>query len=491
MKVVESEKFIKQDRRKSEEELREIVSTCIARRPALVDRYLRVLESFIDIRTSKNVLRRYINLISSLIYRSDNVIFELQPDVSDALLKEVQDGFYREGVDVILYDLAKLGELWGFIGLRVEPRKDGVKFRPVFPFDILFYYPDLEMDDDSQVLVYVLRMGRDEYEKRFGKVSIPDRTVSPFSRFFDVVGATDELTRITDLNPNEYYEVYEVWYKDPGEGSCYVATLGLDYTIRDHFKSPFVSDHPFAFYVPSYLPGNIYGFVNGEQCIPAQEGINDIEEQLPSLVERLAYPPVILKSFQGLLTREDVVNELRKPSGVVLVDSPDMAVEEVVPKIDPGVLSTLSDRYERNILDTIGISEIMLGHSAKNVRSYTHALLASQFSSSEVIVRALKFEQFIERVMTLYAMYKVLCTDKFPLLAKTPLRVEVYAHTTSPVLLQNFTTLVLELNARGLIPPEVAIELLPIPHKDRIKVMIQRAREAAFVQEAKEREEGK
>jgi len=44
MKVVESEKFIKQDRRKSQEELREIVSTCIARRPALVDRYLRVLE---------------------------------------------------------------------------------------------------------------------------------------------------------------------------------------------------------------------------------------------------------------------------------------------------------------------------------------------------------------------------------------------------------------------------------------------------------------
>ena len=88
-------------------------------------------------------------------------------------------------------------------------------------------------------------------------------------------------------------------------------------------------------------------------------------------------------------------------------------------------------------------------------------------------------------------MYKVLCTDRFPLLAKTPLRVEVYAHTTSPVLLQNFTTLILELNARGLIPPEVAIELLPIPHKDRIKVIIQRAREAALVQEAKEQEKEK
>jgi hypothetical protein len=86
-------------------------------------------------------------------------------------------------------------------------------------------------------------------------------------------------------------------------------------------------------------------------------------------------------------------------------------------------------------------------------------------------------------------MYKVLCTDKFPLLAKTPFRVEVYAHTTSPVLLQNFTTLILELNARGLIPPEVAIELLPIPHKDRIKSMIQAARAIQMQQVSKEGKE--
>jgi hypothetical protein len=72
------------------EEVLDIVATAKAQRDFLMPRWVAVIEELFKVQSGLDYMMRYVNLVSSLIYSADNLLFDLEfeEDIEDdALLK--------------------------------------------------------------------------------------------------------------------------------------------------------------------------------------------------------------------------------------------------------------------------------------------------------------------------------------------------------------------------------------------------------------------
>lgn len=485
----------------SVDELREACSICLGYRGVLYERYMEVLERWLSGGESGvDLLGRYIQVVSSLIFSAEGVVFDFSGSggrvlseeegrLIEGLRRRVVDDFWEEGLDEVFYRCAKDGELFGLIGLMVVPvveggRVLGMRKYLMYPWDVMFLYPELDVDDSSQVIVRVVRMGRREAVRRFGEEVV--------GRAREVGGGLDFLGRVERVNVGEggvevgvdrrrelfrryligqggkdVVEVYEVWYKDEDGRVCVGVLVGDE--VVEHRVNPFLDDdYPFGFYVSEPIVGTVYGRGAGDRALVLQERVDYWMEAMEGAVQLFARPPLLLQAYQGILDREEVVRELERPGGVVLIDSPDMRVEHYLPKVDLQAILGILEKYERNLLETVGLSDLVLGANVKGVRSASHAQLIAMFAGSHLKAKALRFEQFIERVMTLWARMLTQFDERY-YDVRFPFKVEVYAHTSSPIMALNYQELLLNLFEIGAIGADVLIEMLPIPFRWKVR----------------------
>lgn len=496
----------------STDEILEIVSRCLSYRSVLFNRYMDLLIGYLTCGDSgTDILGRYIQVVSSLIFSADNVILDILPDegkefsqaeykVVELLRKRLGDDFWAEGLDELFYECARWGELFGLIGVIVVPRVHGNKAYIVYPWDVLFYYPELPIDDDSQCIVRVIKMGRREAVKRFGEEvaneaqvskSVPN-VLSEFLRRVEVTNSeldvepgidlkSDILSRYLLFGGSEnLVEVYEVWYKDLDSKSVCQAIVVGDHVVA-HSVSPYLDDdYPFAFYVSEPVVGSVYGRGAGEKGIALQEKVDEWMKKFETACDLLSNPPLLIQTYSGVIDREDIIKNIATPGGVVIVDSPDMKVEHYVPRVDLQSIAVILEKYERNLLETVGLNDITLGSNVKGVRSASHAQLIAMFAGNHIKSKALRFEQFIERVLTLWCRYLIRHTKNYQI--TTPIKVDVFAHTTSPIVAMNYQEVLLSLSESGVIPPDILIELLPIPLKWKVKEYMQNMVAAKMVE---------
>lgn len=487
----------------SVDEVREVCFSCLSYRDILYRRYMEILERWLSGGESGvDLLGRYVQVVSSLIFSAENVVFdfvgsegkvlsEVEGGGLEVLRRRVVDDFWEEGLDEVFYTCARDGELFGLIGLMVVPVVSGdyvigMRKYVIYPWDVLFLYPELGVDDSSQVIVRVVRMGRREAERRFGEVA-ERAVVARLPR--DFLGRVEERLMVDEgvvdfraelfrryligfdvsRAGRDIVEVYEVWYKDiEGDGAVCVAIVVGDEVV-EHRVNPFLEDdYPFAFYISEPVVGTVYGRGAGDKALVMQDKVDFWMGEMERAVELFARPPILLQAFQGILDREEVVRNLERPGGVVLVDSPDMRVEHYLPKVDLNAILGILEKYERNLLETMGLSDLILGANVKGVRSASHAQLIAMFAGSHLKAKALRFEQFIERIMTLWARMLVQFDRRYGDV-RVPFKVEVYAHTSSPIMAMNYQDLLLTLFEMGAIGADVLIEMLPIPFKWKVK----------------------
>jgi len=55
------------------------------------------------------------------------------------------------------------------------------------------------------------------------------------------------------------------------------------------------------------------------------------------------------------------------------------------------------------------------------------------------------------------------------LISGVPFRIDVFAHTSSPIVATFYQDMLLQLAEAGFIPAEVIIDILPLPKKDKIE----------------------
>jgi hypothetical protein len=116
-----------------------------------------------------------------------------------------------------------------------------------------------------------------------------------------------------------------------------------------------------------------------------------------------------------------------------------------------------------------GITGILGGKPIPNVRSGSYASILAQFASAPLKKKALRVECFIETMMTMFANIKTKMLEKYFLISGTPFRIDVFAHTSSPIVATFYQDMLLQLAEAGIIPAEVLVDVLPLPKKDVIK----------------------
>jgi hypothetical protein len=182
--------------------------------------------------------------------------------------------------------------------------------------------------------------------------------------------------------------------------------------------------------------------------------------------------------FGGALQKDEIIRALRLGDEVIDIESPDTKVEEYVPKVNLEALYALIQRKEESLRHTLGLmSDLIFGQNITGVRSASHAQLISMFASSHLKTKALRFEKFIEELMTLYGQYIVIYDEKFASLYNVPFRIEVYAHTSSPIMALNYMEILQMLVDAGIISKETLIDLIPVPLKQKLKLEVKKKEE--------------
>ena len=144
----------------------------------------------------------------------------------------------------------------------------------------------------------------------------------------------------------------------------------------------------------------------------------------------------------------------------------------------------------------MGKNEVLSGESQKNVRGQGYASLLAQFASTDLKRVAHTLEAQFEEIFTYTGiLFQINDDTTYKRNGRTftlaqwsqSYRVEIYAHTGSPITTENNIQLTLSLHKEGIIPPDVLTEILPLPYKNKILEYIKKKEKAA--QAEKQRQE--
>jgi len=509
----------------SPDEIIEIVNVAKVQKDFLLPKYIDIINEIFRCKEGIDYIGRYVNLVSSLIYSSDNLIFDIEFDdeiedesllnLGEKVKKKLEKDFYSLGLDYVFYLCARIGELLGSVGLFLSPRERGrVKAEIIYPWDLYFYYPQLDFEDPSQVIVRIIRMGLKEAINRFGEdiVSQAERPVE-FTKIA-LPSELDErlLAKAEDIINREYgvekeeisfeefydqlfdylryviwgqgrfsgelVNIYEVWYKESGKGYvCQAVVIGNK--VIEHTVSPYdLENYPFSWYVSEPLLGfNSIGLGTGDKALRIQRAIRKLLDKLDEATDRFIRPSILIAVPLGSLDTDKIIGELTTPGGAVVITSPDLKVEEYIPKVNLEAIYALIEKKENQLREIIGLSDLLLGSNITGVRSASHAQLISMFASSHLKQKALKFEKFIEEIMTLWGRYLTKYNERFSILYYTPFRVEVYAHTSSPIMALNYMEVMQTLIDAEIISRDILIDLIPVPMKQKLKLEVKKKEE--------------
>jgi hypothetical protein len=82
--------------------------------------------------------------------------------------------------------------------------------------------------------------------------------------------------------------------------------------------------------------------------------------------------------------------------------------------------------------------------------------------------------------------------ERFAGLYGVPFRIEVYAHTSSPIMAMNYQEMLAGLVDSGLVPREILVEMMPIPLRAKVKKRLrEEEKKAEMLQLAMLAKEGK
>jgi hypothetical protein len=489
------------------EEILDVVSTVKKIKIFLEEKNFKILESYLTGgETGTALMDRYINLVSSMIYSPKNIMFDIVPEGGFnfreeeqpfilSLKNKIESDFVEEGIDEFLFECAKWGELFGCIGTKLQVTKKGITPKLLYPWEILFYYPELPIDDPSQIIVIVNKMGKREAQKRFGvelteKADVPKGVFEGgqlFERIQENYMQIENPTGIEKSSISEVYtryllgflrgfrdliEIYEVWYKEQNHGKVCVAIVVGDQVVEHRVNPILQNDYPFAFYIGDPIVNSLYGRGSGERALKIQEKLDEWVKFLDFAAELLCQPPLLIRTLQGIYDIEKIKQELTTPGGAYAFESADMQVQPYTPQIPLDVIFNVINYYEKSLVESLGMNELLTGTSMKNVRSASHAQLLAMLGGSAIESKSLKFEQFLERLMTLWAYLLRAIDEEGKYSVLTPFRMEVYAHTSSPISALSYMEIIFTLMDAGVIPPDILIEILPIPMKWKIKNLL-------------------
>jgi len=478
----------------SDQEILDFRDGCLSNIELRQERY-KELRNILFNNEIKNHIFKTLEDIVSLIYLPDNIIFDIVPNpeytiddntqkLLDKLGRVLSEKFIYDCLDIEFYEWL----FWSFVygSYIVKTIFDGrkINFKPVCPYDFAVYYEDNPNLDKDQVFCHIARIPLHLARKKYPNIELritppPSRTES----FLDIVISQNQQTKTFTATPikreivetlepkkiGEYAEIYELWMYDYDKKDWYMAQIIGD-QIAIKSVNPFIpGEHPFIKFTPNPIEGYFWGLSELHFLTNLYLKIKAQVEKLDHIENMLTRPPLIVYGLQGQVASNEMQGKLQTPGEVIEIFDPTAKFDFYLPKLEPALVFEMIKYYEESFKEQSGIIGVFTGKPMANVRSASYASILAQFASTVLKKKALRTEAFLEEVMTTYANCIVNSRIEYKELLNIPFRVDVFAHTSSPITALAYQEMVMALAENNIIPPDVVIDMLPLPKKEKIK----------------------
>jgi len=467
----------------------------------------------------KNSISKTIDDIVSLIYLPDNIIFDIivDPDkeelINDKIQKKIDklnkllnEKFIRDGIDIEIYDWLYWACVYGTYIVKTILDGDKVVFKGVSPFDFAVYYEDNKNLNKDQIFCHIARIPIHVAKRKYPDVKFLPAVTPPVRQdtFLDLVISQNQQTGQFNVSPipiknedelspkkvGEYVEVYEMWFWDYDRKDWFMAQIVGDRIYKS--VNPFIpKEHPFIAFTPTPVEGFFWGLSEMHYLIYLFQTIKNETDRLNKVEDLLSKPPVIVYGVSGSIEAQEMQNKLGQAGSVIEINDPTAKFDFYLPKLDPAIIFNSLKHYSEEFREQSGIIGILGGKPMPNVRSASYATILAQFASTVLKKKALRVEAFIEEIMTMLANCIVYTDANYKELLSIPFRVDVFAHTSSPITSLAYQEMILTFAENQILPPDVVIDLLPIPRKEKIKKYMQQKALMEMQNEAKKEQENK
>ena len=444
-----------------------------------------------------------INNMLSLIYSPDNMIIEIITDRSseltdlekaeaEVLYNKVQENIFADRLELKLNRIMLGALIDGVSIVKVlwDKEQQSCNLLYIKPDNFGVIYEALDIQDKFQVFCHKTEFTEAEIKQYYpliypkikynqNKASVEEETalklVNGSQTESGIVGNPEsEVRSFTPQTGKKTFTVKELWqYKN----NDWERTLIIEDIVINTKVMP---ENPFFIIRPIEMPNYFWGMPIIYQIKDIQDKRNDKLELLDHAVTLLTAPPIMISGY--MINYEDAVkyiDALKEPSGAFIVPGSqgNVKIDPYIPGIDIPALFQLLQYYDMQTQYITGINEIMMGEAQKNVRSQGYAQMLAEFASTELKKVAHTVEGQLEEIFTFIGKsYQTNDPTYYEkkgfnfVLAQfsKEFRIEIYAHSGSPISMENNAKLAFALLKEGLMPPKELIKILPLPDKDQI-----------------------
>lgn len=278
------------------------------------------------------------------------------------------------------------------------------------------------------------------------------------------------------------YPFHEIWFWD-GDDYTTIQYVEPDILIAPRMRACnlLIGDsqlHPYIVIRPNPIVNNFWGRSEAEDLMELQNWVSETAQDIKHL-SSLQVDKVL--GFQGTDDITDEMYDQMKDAGYYHVGQ-GASIQDLTPQFPPHILELMTQL--QNTFDKIGgFGNILDGGGEPGVRSGNHAQTLVKTASPTLRDRSLLVERQCAQAADLtFELMKAkdartywYDAEKFKETSYTlgglpdDTMVAVDSHSSSPIFSDDHTQLIFACLKAGVIDPESAIDMLPLPKKDLLK----------------------
>jgi hypothetical protein len=158
-------------------------------------------------------------------------------------------------------------------------------------------------------------------------------------------------------------------------------------------------EHPFIQVCPTPTYNYFWGQSEVQKLIGLQEMRNRRMADILDLLSRQVQPPTALTGFTGILDEKNFA--LNRPGGLIATDMPNAKAEQFAPALPADLFKEIAE-IDAMFAEASGIVSVLQGRGEQGVRSAGHASQLARLGASRTKQRAMKIEDALEKMATLY-----------------------------------------------------------------------------------------
>ena len=310
-----------------------------------------------------------------------------------------------------------------------------------------------------------------------GAVNMASSTTRGFVNVPDLIGSMAYRPRSAE----DTAEMYELWVWDDATDDWRTITVAEPGLVLYDGRTignllGIKGCQPFVHICPNPIYDYFYGWSEVANLIRLQDWLTIRLREIRQILSKQANPPKYLAGFTGI--PDEKIAALSDPGAWISEPNPSAKVDTLAPDLPNDLFQEfllIQDMFN----DESGLSDVLQGKGETGVRAKGHADILARLGSARIKQRALAIEQTISDMGRLIVeIMRAKDTTRYQMEGGDPFvasqftgdfRVQVDAHSASPVFMEEADQKAFALAKMGAIDPDSLLELVKPPKVDTLR----------------------